>query len=469
MVVKFFKVKQGGGDGTGSIKYLLDSRVSKGTARILQGDKKLTQDIILSLNKQAKACVGCLSFEEENLPEAQKYEIMRDFENMLMPEMQGRYNILWVEHTDKGRLELNFVIPKVDLVSGRAFNPYYHKIDVKRKDLWTDLVNLENQFSDPKDPMKARRVQDPLAKTGIFKDVERLDIFMHELVAEGAIDSRDKLIEVLKNSGVEVTRQGDDYISVKLENQKKAIRLKGGIYERKFKSKSSDSIGNFLQSYREREKAYTEDYRERRERLKTELASRIETKARFYREFCKRADKGIDETIAREQMENRDDYGDNSDNIDNYRGYSNDNIAFEPAQDTDKQRQDDDNEQELSSCEGQQSEPLDKNRENLFRRLTDERDRNAIYRVREDIIRRANRFRESIRAGESQRAELEKQASTIESRITELAKQFKPAIEGAINYFRERISRIYEILKESAQVKPAQEITNKATIKRKHH
>lgn len=130
MVVKFFKVKQGGGDGTGSIKYLLDSRVSKGTARILQGDKKLTQDIILSLNKQAKACVGCLSFEEENLPEAQKYEIMRDFENMLMPEMQGRYNILWVEHTDKGRLELNFVIPKVDLVSGRAFNPYYHKIDV---------------------------------------------------------------------------------------------------------------------------------------------------------------------------------------------------------------------------------------------------------------------------------------------------------------------------------------------------
>ena len=466
MVVKFFKVKQGGGDGTGSIKYLLDSRVSKGTARILQGDKKLTQDIILSLNKQAKACVGCLSFEEENLPEAQKYEIMRDFENMLMPEMQGRYNILWVEHTDKGRLELNFVIPKVDLVSGRAFNPYYHKIDAKRKDLWTDLVNLENQFSDPKDPMKARRVQDPLAKTGIFKDVEKLDIFMHELVADGVINSRDQLIEVLKNSGVEVTRQGEDYISVKLENQKKAIRLKGGIYERKFKS-SSDSNGNILQSYREREKAYTGDFRERQERLKTELASRIETKARFYREFCERADKGSDDSIAKEQMENRDDYGDNSDNIDNYRGNSSDNIAFESTQDINKQRQDDNNEQELSSYEGQQSELLDKNRENLFRRLTDERDRNAIYRVREDIIRRANRFRESISAGESQRAELEKQASGIESRITELAKQFKPAIEGAINYFRERISRIYEIIKESAQVKPAQ-ITNKTTIKRKH-
>ncbi|CCF81062.1 hypothetical protein HBZS_115110 [Helicobacter bizzozeronii CCUG 35545] len=53
-----------------------------------------------------------MSFEERNIDESLKQEIMQSFEQMLMTEvMADRYDILWVEHTDKDRLELNFGDP----------------------------------------------------------------------------------------------------------------------------------------------------------------------------------------------------------------------------------------------------------------------------------------------------------------------------------------------------------------------
>ena len=50
---------------------------------------------------------------------------MEDFEKHLLPSLESdQYNILWVEHTDKGRLELNFVIPKIELTRKIALNPF---------------------------------------------------------------------------------------------------------------------------------------------------------------------------------------------------------------------------------------------------------------------------------------------------------------------------------------------------------
>ncbi|XJH68835.1 hypothetical protein AB2G49_26795 (plasmid) [Escherichia coli] len=39
--------------------------------------------------------------------------VMASFERVLMPGLEkNQYSILWVEHQDKGRLELNFVVPE---------------------------------------------------------------------------------------------------------------------------------------------------------------------------------------------------------------------------------------------------------------------------------------------------------------------------------------------------------------------
>jgi hypothetical protein len=68
--------------------------------------------------------VGVLSFEEANLEEQQKQEIMQSFEETLLAGLdRDQYDITWIEHTDKGRLELNFVIPNVELSTGKRLQP----------------------------------------------------------------------------------------------------------------------------------------------------------------------------------------------------------------------------------------------------------------------------------------------------------------------------------------------------------
>ncbi len=239
MLVKFWGTNQGGGDGDGSVNYLLNERVERGTAKVLKGDANLTKSLLLSLTQKHKACVGCLSFEESNIDESLKYELMESFENALLTEsMQNRYNILWVEHTDKGRLELNFVIPKIDLEKQKAFNPYYHKVDLKRIDTWKDCINLKHNFTNPKDLEKQQisnyhNTKTPQGKA-IFKNYKELDNYLYNAVTQGLLNSRTEIIELLQASNYEITRQGKDYISVKLPNQQKAKRLKGIIYDERF-------------------------------------------------------------------------------------------------------------------------------------------------------------------------------------------------------------------------------------------
>ncbi|WP_100974554.1 relaxase/mobilization nuclease domain-containing protein [Helicobacter pylori] len=239
MLVKFWGTNQGGGDGDGSVNYLLNERVEQGTAKVLKGDANLTKSLLLYLTQKHKACVGCLSFEEPNINESLKYELMESFENALLTEsMQNRYNILWVEHTDKGRLELNFVIPKIDLGRQKAFNPYYHKVDLKRIDTWQNVVNLKYTFTNPKDLEKQQisnyhNTKTPQGKA-IFKNYKELDNYLYNAVTQGLLNLRAEIIELLQASNYEITRQGKDYISVKLPNQQKAKRLKGIIYDERF-------------------------------------------------------------------------------------------------------------------------------------------------------------------------------------------------------------------------------------------
>lgn len=236
MVVKFFGNRKGGSGA--SVDYLLNEREEAKTARTLKGDPKLTKELIRSIERKQKVCVGCLSFEEKNIPEADKFKLMKDFEEMLLPGLATRYNILWVEHTDKGRLELNFVIPKVELESGKALNPYYHKADLPRLEAFEQVHNLQNGWTNPQDPDKTRTL-DVDTKKLYLADYERLDETLHNLVANGSIQNRTQLLEVLEASKINVTRKGQDYISVKLPESKKAQRLKGGIYAEQFRSVES--------------------------------------------------------------------------------------------------------------------------------------------------------------------------------------------------------------------------------------
>lgn len=233
MIVKFLPSKSGG--GIGSVNYVLNERVQQGTAKILKGDEAQTRAIISQITKKQKVCFGVLSFQESaaRTSEQTKLEIMADFERTLLGDfMRGRVNILWVQHEDKGgRLELNFIIPKIDLVTGTSFNPFfYSKPDLTRIDLWKKAVNLEYGFSDPDDPGRKNTISASKKDLKNYANVEALDKTLHELVEAGIIKSRTQMLELLRDENIQISRETKNSITVILPGSTKKNRLQGGIY-----------------------------------------------------------------------------------------------------------------------------------------------------------------------------------------------------------------------------------------------
>jgi hypothetical protein len=282
MVVKFFSNKKGG--SSKAINYLLNEREQQGTARVLKGDPELTRQIINDIKFKQKTTVGCLSFEEKNISDDMKYQLMQDFENHLLPGMENRYNILWVEHTDKGRLELNFVIPKIELETQKSLNPYYHKADLPRVEKWQDLQNLKYNYSSPKDPSKQRTLQTDSKEVGLSKDYEQLDKLLHNLTEQGQINNREQLIELLKSNSIEVTRTGKDYLSIKLPESKKAKKFKGSIYDEQFTS--TREIETISEKAEQRVREYNNrDTRAEQQKLARQLEIYTRQKEQKYREL----------------------------------------------------------------------------------------------------------------------------------------------------------------------------------------
>ena len=233
MIVKFLPSKSGG--GIGSVNYVLNERVQQGTAKILKGDEAQTRAIISQISKKQKVCFGVLSFQESaaRISDQTKQEIMADFERTLLGDfMRGRVNILWVQHEDKGgRLELNFIIPKIDLVTGTSFNPFfYSKPDLTRIDLWKKAVNLEYGFSDPDDPGRKNTISASKKDIKNYANVEALDKTLHELVEAGIIKSRAQMLGLLRNENIQISRETKNSITVILPGSTKKNRLQGGIY-----------------------------------------------------------------------------------------------------------------------------------------------------------------------------------------------------------------------------------------------
>jgi len=283
MLVKFLPTYTGG--GLGSINYLLNERrKAAGTAKVVKGDENLTRAVIKGVTYKQKTCFGVLSFEEKHdfMNEEQKLKIIKDFEHALLGDyMLDRVNVLWIGHSDKnGRLELNFLIPKIDMPTGKSFNPYLAKFDQHRIDLIKRMINDEYSLSSPDDPAREQTISASKKNIGHYQNLEELDKKLHELVKEGYIKNRDHMIELLGQSGIEVTRSTKKSITVVLSNQKTKNRLKGGIYDANFTG--AQGLGELSQSSSRRIKEFhNRDTQAERERNRRKLEELIEKRDRF--------------------------------------------------------------------------------------------------------------------------------------------------------------------------------------------
>ncbi|MCY6525064.1 relaxase/mobilization nuclease domain-containing protein, partial [Actinobacillus pleuropneumoniae] len=235
MIVKFFK-KHGKGKAS-SCKACVDYLLNKpdDTAQILQGDPRLSQSIADSLDFNNTYTAGCLSFEEKDLPESQKREIMARFEKAMFAGLEPeQYNIAWVQHTDKGRLELNFVIPNVELTTGKRLQPYYDRADRPLAENFKQVINHEYNLSDPNDPTKQKSLIDRKdLPTDKKQALQAITDGLTALANAGHINDRKDVINALERAGFEIARITPKNLSIKTDGQN--LRLKGAFYEQDFR------------------------------------------------------------------------------------------------------------------------------------------------------------------------------------------------------------------------------------------
>ena len=286
MIVDFFR--HGSGLSKGCLDYLLGEDREREHAQVLSGDVELTAQLIDSSPFAKKYTSGCLSFYEHDLSDQDKQQIMQNFEECLFPGLdKDQYQILWVQHQDKvnqdtgeTRLELNFVIPNVELSTGKRLQPFYAPVDLDRVDLFKQITNTEHSLYDPDDPEHRQLF---LNKKNLPKDIKDFKAQLHQrvyrAVANGEVADRQELVQWLELNQINVTRQVKNSISIEnpYEGAKRPIRLEGEIYEQGFRA-----TGEYRQEVQQRIEEYRGTTSERYRANVTDYQRQLEHKSQYH-------------------------------------------------------------------------------------------------------------------------------------------------------------------------------------------
>ena len=286
MIVDFFR--HGSGLSKGCLDYLLGEDREREHAQVLNGDVELTAQLIDSSPFAKKYTSGCLSFYEHDLSDQDKQKIMQNFEECLFPGLdKDQYQILWVQHQDKinqdtgeTRLELNFVIPNVELSTGKRLQPFYAPVDLDRVDLFKQITNTEHSLYDPDDPEHRQLF---LNKKNLPKDIKDFKAQLHQrvyrAVANGEVADRQELVQWLESNQINVTRQVKNSISIEnpYEGAKRPIRLEGEIYEQGFRA-----TGEYRQEVQQRIEEYRGTTSERYRTNVTDYQRQLEHKSQYH-------------------------------------------------------------------------------------------------------------------------------------------------------------------------------------------
>ena len=286
MIVDFFR--HGTGLSKGCLDYLLGEDRERENAEILSGDVELTAQLIDSSPFAKKYTSGCLSFYEHDLSDQDKQKIMQNFEQCLFSGLdQDQYQILWVQHQDKinqdteqTRLELNFVIPNVELSTGKRLQPFYAPVDLDRVDLFKKITNAEYELYDPDDPNHQQLL---INKKNLPKNVKDFKEQLHQKVSraivDGTVSNRQELVQWLESNAVKVTRQTLKSISIEnpYEDAKRPIRLNGEIYEQGFRA-----TGEYRQEVQQRIEEYRGTTSERYRANVTDYQRQLEHKSQYH-------------------------------------------------------------------------------------------------------------------------------------------------------------------------------------------
>lgn len=234
MHIKF--TKHGAGSTVKAVRYLLQKQDSKGEVRkqidILEGIPELFASTCDSLPFSKHYASSVLTWDSADSPtDSQIFETFEKFKEVALGGVNAP--ILAIRHDD----HLHVLVGRVDLDSGKSFNPappgWQTRFDPLR-----DMLNYKYDWSRPDDPLRQRMAHLQLPEKLDRKNAkQQIADWLEGLVDGGVVQNRLDVLTKLKDMG-EITRVGKDYVSIRLPDFEKPIRLKGRFFEESFNSES---------------------------------------------------------------------------------------------------------------------------------------------------------------------------------------------------------------------------------------
>ena len=292
MLMKVFP--HGTGDGDLPVRYLIREGVPSRKGRppeVLRGDPKLTVALINSIDRRWKFTSGVLAWHpDDEVNEAQERDVMDAFEQVAFAGLEAdQRHILWVRHRHAGHHELHFLIPRMELSSGKDFNacPPGWRRDFA---VFRDLFNWREGWARPDDSARARnflpdkadllhaqaaRWNHSLKSTDRGNVKKAISELLKHRLDQGDIKSREDVLHILKKEGLHISRTGKDYIGVVVPESGQKIRFKGGIFAEVWKPKEA--------SPDEEVRPNKQEVQKRISRLEEELEHVLEKRKRINR------------------------------------------------------------------------------------------------------------------------------------------------------------------------------------------
>ena len=222
-----------------AFNYLLNQRVNNNTAKLLKGNRELAESLEKLSTAKTKYFSGVLSFaeREKHFTEEEKMEIIEAFERTFCPDdyLRERLNFTWIQHTDKKRLELNFVVNSTfrndpdKLLKDKKEFYHWHKPQIKRFDAFRDFIDAKYGLASVHDNGSQHIFTAPDYQIKSRDDVETLvEMVLRANMKSNSklIESRSELISGMKEFRMNVSREVKGSISVLPEGSKKPIRIK---------------------------------------------------------------------------------------------------------------------------------------------------------------------------------------------------------------------------------------------------
>ena len=296
MLVKF--LARGTGSAAAAADYLLGERDAAGQPRegveVLRGDPHQVAAMADALAFDHKYTSGVIAWAPDDAPtDAQIGAVLDEFERTAWAGLEpDRYAWAAVLHRERGGgAHVHVLAARCDLETGRSLNiapPGWEKTFGPLR----DAFNAEHGWSRPDDPARARAqqpghrayIEATRLRAGLAIEAAPRDLirdYLLQRVENGTVRNRADVVAALREAGLEVPRQGKDYLTALDPETGNRWRLKGKMYANDFERERLDRA--IAETAGVRTPGDRGSDRARTRAARRELAARIEERAAYHR------------------------------------------------------------------------------------------------------------------------------------------------------------------------------------------